>query len=126
MGFLGSMWRGAQALGSMANNVGATLGSVQQSVKNGIHSVSNVVGDAGKVISDNAGALDGMGLGGVARYVGSGMQSGGTLGNAVANLVGSQNLGDAMQNAGDVYSKGLSFAGDLSNTGKLYSPIQKN
>ena len=126
MGFLGSMWQAAQNLGSMANNIGATLGSVQGAVKNGINTVSNVAQDVGKTLSDNSGALDPMGLGGVARYVGSGMQSGGQLGNAVANLVGSQSLGDAMQNAGDVYKKGLSFAGDLTNTGKIYSPIAKN
>ena len=126
MGFLGSMWQAAQNLGSMANNVGATLGSVQGAVKHGINVVSNVAQDVGKTLSDNSGALDPMGLGGVARYAGAGLQSGGQLGNAVANLVGSQSLGDAMQNAGDVYKKGLSFAGDVSNTGRLYSPIAKN
>jgi hypothetical protein len=110
----------------MANNIGASLGSVQSLAKQGIHAASNVVGDIGQTLNDHAGVLDQAGLGGVARYVGSGMQSGGGLGHAVANLVGSQNLGDALRNGVDVYKKGLSFAGDVSNTGRLYSPISKN
>ena len=67
MSFLGSLYRGAQALGSMANNVGSALGSVQGAVKDGIHYASNVVGNVGQTLTDNAGALDDVCLGGVAR-----------------------------------------------------------
>ena len=126
MSFLGSIWHGAQALGAMANNVGATLGTVQGAVKSGIHTASSMVGQVGRTVNDNSGALDSVGLGGVARYVGGGLSSGANLGHAVANLVGSQNLGQAMRNGVDVYKKGLSFAGELANTGKIYSPIEKN
>jgi len=117
---------GVQTLGSMAKNVGGVLGSVQNTVKNAIHQGSDVVGNIGQTIQDNAGKLDEVGLGGVARYVGSGMTSGSQLGHAVANLAGSQSLNDAINNGVDVYKKGLQFAGDVGNTGQLYSPIAKN
>ena len=126
MSFLGSLYRGAQALGSVANNVGAALGTVQGAVKDGIHYASNVVGNVGQTLTDNAGAIDDVGLGGVARYAGSGMSSGGSLGHAVANLVGSRSLGDALRNGVNVYKKGLNFVGDVANTSKIYSPISKN
>ena len=126
MGWLGSMWNHAQQLGSMANNIGSTLGSVQATVKNGINQVSDAARSVGNVIGDNADNLDSVGLGGAARYVSGGLQSGANLGNAVANLVGSRNLNDALHNGVDVYHKGLSFAGDVANTGKIYSPITKN
>jgi len=126
MSWLGSVWKGVQSLGSAAKNVGSVLGSVQSTVKNAIHQGSDVVGSIGQTIQDHAGKLDEVGLGGVARYAGAGLTSGSQLGHAVANLAGSQSLGDAINNGVDVYKKGLQFAGDVSNTGQLYSPIAKN
>ena len=127
MSWLGSIWHGAQALGSMASNIGSNLGSVQSAVKDAIHTGANVVGDVGRTINDNAGALDSVGLGGVARYAGAGLTSGSQLGHSVANLVGSQSLVDAIRNGVDVYKKGLTFAGDVGNTGQITaSPLTKN
>ena len=126
MGFLGSMWNAAQQLGSMANNVGSALGSVQSAVSSGINHASDFARSVGDTISNNADNLDSVGLGGAARYVGGGLQSGANLGNSVANLVGSRSLDDALRNGVDVYHKGLSFAGDVANTGKIYSPLTKN
>ena len=126
MGWLGSMWNAAQHLGSMANNVGSALGSVQSTVQSGINHVSDAARSVGNVLNDNAENLDSVGLGGAARYVGGGLQSGANLGNSVANLVGSRSLDDALRNGVDVYHKGLSFAGDVANTGKIYSPLTKN
>ena len=125
MGFLGSVWNGIQSLGSMANNVGSVLGSVQSTVKNGINQVSDAARSVGQVIGDNADNLDSVGLGGAARYASTGLQSGANLGNSVANLVGSKNLNDVLQNGVDVYKKGMTFAGDVANTGKIYSPLTK-
>ena len=126
MGFLGSMWNAAQHLGSMANNVGSALGSVHSAVSSGINHASDFARSVGDTISNNADNLDSVGLGGAARYVGGGLQSGANLGNSVANLVGSRSLDDALRNGVDVYHKGLSFAGDVANTGKIYSPLTKN
>ena len=74
MSFLGSIWHGAQALGAMANNVGATLGSVQGAVKSGIHTASSLVGQVGRTVNDNSGALDSVGLGGVAGHAHNGLR----------------------------------------------------
>ena len=126
MSWLGSIYRHAQTLGAVANNVGSVLGSVQQMAKRGIQGASDVVSSIGQTVSDNSGALDEVGMGGVGRYVGAGLSSGGALGHSVGNLVGSQSLGDAIRNGVDVYKKGLSFAGDVTNTGRLYSPISRN
>ena len=126
MGWLGSLWNTAQNLGSIASNVGHSLGSMQGTIKGAINQGSSVVNDIGKTISDNADNLDSVGLGGAARYAGTALQSGAGLGNAVANLVGSQNLNDALHNGVDVFHKGMTFAGDVGNTPRIYSPLTKN
>jgi hypothetical protein len=126
MGWLGSLWNHAQSLGSLASNVGHSLGSLQQTVKGGINAASNVARDIGNTINNNAENLDSVGLGGAARYVGTSLQSGANLGNSVGNLIGSQNLNEALRNGVDVYKKGVSFAGDVGAVNKIYSPLTKN
>jgi len=126
MTWLGSIQNAFQGLGSMASNAVQHLGSVQSAVKSGLQNASNVVGDIGKTISGQADNLDSIGLGGVARYAGGGLSSASTLGNAVANLVGSQNLDEAIGNGVNAYKAGLNFGGALADTGKLYSPLTKS
>jgi hypothetical protein len=127
MSWLGSLGKTGGWLGSMWNNAGNALGSVQDLAKNGINTVSDAAKSVGSTLSNNADKLDGVGLGGTARYAGSALQSGGELGNSIANLVGSKSLNEAIGHGVNSYKKGLKFAGDVMNYGDAApkSPLQR-
>ena len=126
MSWLGSFGSNLLSLGQKAAGSLGSLGSLQSTVANGIHSASDIAGKIGQGISQAAPLLDSAGLGGAARYVGQGIQSGSALGHAVGNLVNSQSLDDAIGNGRTVMEKGIQFAGDLTGRSQpAISPLTK-
>ena len=122
MSWLGSFFSGAQQLGDFAKNAASQLGNFKDAVASGVKDASGVVSQVGNALNQNADKLDGVGLGGYARYAGNALNSGGQLGNAIGNFLGSNNINDAVSHGADVLNKGYNFGTALTGS-KPSSPL---